>query len=168
MTTDFKNFLSKLSDDQLSDLKELFEQNKENDNDPTSKSPKKTKETRSEKKETEEQAIKETKNHKTKEKGEEVNENTFEKNSIIVNKDFTVTRENNKTNRKTPVKFKKNEWKDIGDFKDIETPNFEKTPRNRPKPNKEKVECHVCGRTFSINSNLIYGDYHRCNKCTGR
>ena len=66
------------------------------------------------------------------------------------------------------MKFRKNEWVDDGELRDIDTPNFEKTPRNRSKPNKQEVECHVCGKVFSINSNLVYGEYHRCNKCTGR
>ena len=168
MTTDFKNFLNKLSEEQLSNLKEIFQQNEEEKNDKDSKKSEEQKETRQKEQKTEEQVHQETENYTQEEKGEEVNENTFEKNHAIVNNDFTITRNTNQINRKTPVKFKKNEWKDIGDFRDIETPNFEKTPRNRPRPNKEKVECHVCGRTFSINASLIYGDYHRCNKCTGR
>jgi len=86
-----------------------------------------------------------------------------------VAEDFKVTRtEKINDNRKTPVKFKKNKWEDTGEFSDVETPNFEKTPRKRPKPNKRRVECHVCGREFSINENLIYGEFHRCNRCTGR
>ena len=168
MTTDFKNFLNKLSDEQLSHLKELFQQNEEERNDKNPKTPKEKKESRQKEKETDEQAHQKTESYRKEKKGEEVNENTFEENNIVINNDFTVTRETSKIHRKTPVKFKRNEWKDEGDFRDIETPYFEKTPRNRPKPSKEQVECHVCGRTFSINSNLVYGDYHRCNKCTGR
>ena len=85
-----------------------------------------------------------------------------------VTEDFKVTRPDTSKNRKTPVKFKKNKWKDTGEFGDVETPNFEKTPRKSGKPNKRQVECHVCGREFSINENLIYGEFHRCNRCTGR
>jgi hypothetical protein len=86
-----------------------------------------------------------------------------------VAEDFKVTRtEKINDNRKTPVKFKKNEWEDTGESSDVETPNFEKTPRKRSKPNKRHVECHVCGREFSINENLIYGEFHRCNRCTGK
>lgn len=168
MTADFKNFLNKLSEEQLSNLKELFQQNEEERNDKNSKKSKEKKETRQKEKETEDQAHQETENYTKEEKGEETDEDTFEKNNVVVNNDFTVTRNINQTNRKSPVKFKKNKWIDIGELGDIETPNFEKTPRNRSRPNKEKVECHVCGRSFSINSNLIYGEYHRCNKCTGR
>ncbi len=85
-----------------------------------------------------------------------------------VNKDFTVTRNVTPTDRKVPVRYRKNEWQDVGENQDIDTPSFEKTPRNRNKPKKQKVECHVCGKEFSINSSLVYGEYHRCNKCTGR
>ena len=84
----------------------------------------------------------------------------------VVTEDFKVIRTSEPKNRKTPVKFKRNQWTDDGELRDIETPQFQKTPRNRSKPNKQKVECHVCGKTFSINSNLIYGEFHRCNKCT--
>ena len=89
--------------------------------------------------------------------------------SGAVTEDFKVIRtETINDNRKTPVKFKKNEWEDTGELSDVETPNFEKTPRKRSKPNKRNVECHVCGREISINENLIYGEFHRCNRCTGR
>ena len=85
-----------------------------------------------------------------------------------VTTDFKVTRTTDSNNRKTPVKFKKNKWKDTGEFGDVETPNYEKTPRKRSKPNKRQVECHVCGREFSMSESLIYGEFHRCNRCTGR
>lgn len=88
-----------------------------------------------------------------------------------VAEDFTVTRQK-QTNRKTPVKAKKNEWVDDGTFgSDIEFDyeKFEKmkTPRKRGKPNKKNVECHVCGKSFTMNANLIYGENIRCNRCTG-
>ena len=89
-----------------------------------------------------------------------------------VNEDFTVERNENESQRKTSVKFKKNSWVDTGEDRDL---NFDyseldkrKTPRKRAKPNKQQVECHVCGKSFSINSNLVYGEFHRCNRCTGR
>ena len=89
--------------------------------------------------------------------------------SGTVTEDFKVIRtEKINDNRKTPVKFKKNKWEDVGELSDVETPNFEKTPRKRSKPNKRNVECHVCGRELAINENLIYGEFHRCNRCTGR
>lgn len=89
-----------------------------------------------------------------------------------VNEDFTVDRNDNQLQRKSSVKFKKNSWVDTGEDRD---PDFDyselekrKTPRKRGKPNKQEVECHVCGKSFSINSNLVYGEFHRCNRCTGR
>jgi len=89
-----------------------------------------------------------------------------------VNEDFTVDRNDNQLQRKSSVKFKKNSWVDTGEDRD---PDFDyselekrKTPRKRGKPNKQEVECHVCGKSFSVNSNLVYGEFHRCNRCTGR
>ena len=88
-----------------------------------------------------------------------------------VNEDFTVTRPNLENNRKSPVKFRKNSWQDTGEEKDID--DYEKmsqsrTPRRRGKPKKRNVECHVCGKSFSVNENLVYGEFVRCNRCTGR
>ena len=142
MTTKVTNFLNNLSEEQLDTLKQLL--NEENSDDKTTTETKKNQEIASEAK---------------KEKKEE---------KFVVNNDFTVSNNQEIQKRKIPVRFKKNEWVDEGEYKDVETPRFQKTPRNRSKPNKEEVECHVCGRTFSINSNLVYGEYHRCNKCTGR
>tara|TARA_B100000287_G_scaffold428171_1_gene479106 strand:- start:4259 stop:4681 length:423 start_codon:yes stop_codon:yes gene_type:complete len=97
----------------------------------------------------------------------------LEKNSPnrSVNEDFTVT-SNNLEQRKSVVRARKNQWVDDGEFRDedVDYQKFEKmkTPRRRGKPNKRQVECHVCGKTFSINESLIYGEFIRCNKCTGR
>jgi formylmethanofuran dehydrogenase subunit E len=86
--------------------------------------------------------------------------------------DFTTShnKEPNNTKRKTPVRAKKNKWTDQGELRDAEfdPDDFEKTPRRRGKPSKKQVECHVCGKSFSMNSNLVYGEYVRCNRCTGR
>lgn len=90
----------------------------------------------------------------------------------VVKEDFTVVRDESLDQRKTPVKGRKNQWQDEGEFKDTEFDyqKFErmKTPRKRTKPNKKTVECHVCGKTFTMNENLIFGEYIRCNRCTGR
>ena len=88
-----------------------------------------------------------------------------------VAEDFTVNRQNHK-NRKIPVKAKKNQWVDDGTFAndtDFDYQKFEKmkTPRKRGQPKKKTVECHVCGKSFSLNANLIHGEYIRCNRCTG-
>tara|TARA_Y100001963_G_C6746314_1_gene431785 strand:+ start:618 stop:1031 length:414 start_codon:yes stop_codon:yes gene_type:complete len=89
-----------------------------------------------------------------------------------VGEDFTVTR-TPQTNRKSAVRARKNQWVDNGDIAndtDFDYEKFEKmkTPRKRSHPSKKKVECHVCGKTFAMNTNLIYGEFARCNKCTGR
>tara|TARA_Y100001938_G_C7840995_1_gene306113 strand:- start:119 stop:538 length:420 start_codon:yes stop_codon:yes gene_type:complete len=90
-----------------------------------------------------------------------------------VNEDFTVTRNNELGRGKTPVKARKNKWVDEGEDRD---PNFDpatfermgKAARNRGRAKKVQVECHVCGKNFHINENLIYGEFTRCNRCTGR
>ena len=84
-----------------------------------------------------------------------------------VNDDFTVSRKGQKNGRQA-VRARKNRWVDDGiEHMDIETPKVKRTARNRSKPGKKRVECHVCGKTFSINPALAFGEYHRCNKCTG-
>jgi len=91
-----------------------------------------------------------------------------------VNEDFTVIRnEDSLDQRKVPVRAKKNQWSDTGEDRD---PNFDpakfermgKVARNRQRAKKETVECHVCGRTFQVNPSLVYGEFVRCNRCTGR
>jgi len=100
------------------------------------------------------------------------NEETVSSNPhSTVNEDFSVTRENIKGTKKV-VKFRKNEWVDDGEMRDGDV-NYDKlektrTPRRRNQPNKKQVECHVCGKSFAINENLIHGEYIRCNRCTGR
>ena len=87
-----------------------------------------------------------------------------------VNEDFTMFRQNKDSNhrRKEPVRARKNEWQDTGESRDIETPQFEKTPRRRQPHKKVEVECHVCGKTFKEDARFVHGDYYRCNRCTGR
>lgn len=87
----------------------------------------------------------------------------------VVGEDFKVVREENLSKGKVPVKARDNQWHDDGEeFRDIHTPKGERTPRNRDKSRKEEVECHVCGRTFQVNPKYVYGEYLRCNRCTGR
>lgn len=89
-----------------------------------------------------------------------------------VKEDFTVFKNDNLEKRKTVVRARKNEWIDEGEFKDNEADysKFEKmkTPRRRGKPKKRDVECHVCGKTFSVSESIVFGEYTRCNRCTGR
>jgi len=84
--------------------------------------------------------------------------------------DFTMHKNNAKPKgRREVVKFKKNTWQDDGtEFTDMETPKVKRTPRNRKKANIVDVECHVCGKTLKMNSNLVYGEYQRCNRCGGK
>tara|TARA_Y100001938_G_C8094316_1_gene437114 strand:+ start:3653 stop:4087 length:435 start_codon:yes stop_codon:yes gene_type:complete len=91
-----------------------------------------------------------------------------------VNEDFTVERGKDVLEkRKTAVRAKRNQWTDNGEDRDMDfdPQKFERmgrTSRNRGKAKKKTLECHVCGKTFSINANLVHGEYIRCNKCTGR
>lgn len=87
--------------------------------------------------------------------------------AAMVNDDFTVSRKEQQNGRQV-VKAKKNRWTDDGiEHMDIETPDVKRTARNRSKPKKQRVDCHVCGKSFSVNPALAFGEYHRCNKCTG-
>jgi len=89
-----------------------------------------------------------------------------------VSEDFKVKPTENST-RKVPVRAKGNKWKDTGEKRD---PDFDpavyesmgRSERDRPKAKKVELECHVCGRTFMESPKLVYGDYHRCNRCGGR
>lgn len=90
------------------------------------------------------------------------------KSNAVVTEDFFVKRGNDELSRgKNPVRAKKNEWYDEGEFRDVETPKGERTPRNREKSKKVEVDCHVCGRSFQVDPRYIYGDYQRCNRCVG-
>lgn len=89
-----------------------------------------------------------------------------------VNEDFRVT--NSKLERgRTPVRARKNGWQDTGEW---QLPEGEeewggtrkRATRNRSKAKKVKLECSVCGKTYTENPNLVYGEYHRCNRCGGR
>ncbi len=87
-----------------------------------------------------------------------------------VNEDFTVFKQdsNSNTRRKEAVRARKNEWKDTGEFKDVETPQFERTPRRRQPHKRVEVECHVCGKSFKEDPKFVHGEYYRCNRCTGK
>lgn len=91
-----------------------------------------------------------------------------------VNEDFTVRGGNDVLEkRKTSVRAKQNKWVDKGEDRDVnfDPEKFErmgKASRNRRKANKKTIECHVCGKSFSISASLVHGEYIRCNKCTGR
>lgn len=84
--------------------------------------------------------------------------------------DFTMhKRESNgvKNRRKEPVKARQNTWSDTGEFKEVSTPDVQRTPRNRPAPKKKEVKCSSCGKTSRVNANIVYGEYYRCERCVG-
>jgi hypothetical protein len=94
---------------------------------------------------------------------------TQDKEQENIKEDFTVDKNKNSNNRRRePVKGRKNEWVDTGEFRDIETPYGERTPRNRQPSKKMDVECSVCGRSFKTDPKYVYGEYHRCSRCVGR
>ena len=71
--------------------------------------------------------------------------------------------QNNK--RREPVRGRENRWEDTGEFRDIETPDVERTPRRRAPPRKIDIECASCGKSFKVDSRFVYGEYYRCNRC---
>lgn len=92
------------------------------------------------------------------------------KKTTEVNSDFIVqTRTNsdtlNNSKRREPVRGRENRWEDTGEFRDIETPEVERTPRRRSAPRKIDVECASCGKSFKVDSRFVYGEYYRCNRC---
>ena len=95
---------------------------------------------------------------------EEVNEET----KAHITEDFQVKKQNNlNKKRKEAVQAHENTWTDTGEDRHIETPSTSITPRNRAKPPTKSVKCHVCGKTNTVRSNLVYGEYYRCDSCIG-
>jgi hypothetical protein len=87
----------------------------------------------------------------------------------VVGEDFMVTKADSTNNRrKEPVRGRENRWRDEGEFRDIETPEFQKTPRRREASKKLDLECHVCGKSFKEDARFVYGEFPRCNRCTGK
>ena len=91
---------------------------------------------------------------------------------IEVNEDFTVTRKINESTRRNPVKARKNKWVDDGSFQLEGEEEFssdrKRSSRNRGKTKKVQLECSVCGKTYMEHPSLVYGEYHRCNRCGGK
>jgi formylmethanofuran dehydrogenase subunit E len=86
-----------------------------------------------------------------------------------VNEDFKINRQDNSNvRRKEPVKARKNEWHDTGEFREVETPQFERTPRKRQPHKRIEIECHICGKSFKEDPKFVHGEYYRCNRCTGK
>ncbi len=99
---------------------------------------------------------------------EEVAEEPEETNDIT--DDFRVVKKSSlKSNgRREPVKAKGNTWTDTGEHRDVETPNVQRTPRNRAAPKKKNVTCNACGKKFNVNASIVYGEYYRCDRCVGK
>lgn len=88
------------------------------------------------------------------------------KDSFIVNTKKVQGQSNVQNNkRREPVRGRENRWEDTGEFRDIETPDVERTPRRRAPPRKVDVECASCGKSFKVDSRFVYGEYYRCNRC---
>lgn len=88
--------------------------------------------------------------------------------SEAVDGDFTMNRDLDKhKSRKRVVKAGKNTWEDTGEHSDVSTPKVKRTPRNRQPPKMKDITCNSCGKTFTLNSSLVYGEYYRCESCTG-
>lgn len=95
----------------------------------------------------------------------EVKENDVEDN---ITEDFRVVKNNSPLSRgRQQVKAGTNTWDDTGEDRHIKTPEIKATPRNRKPPKKKNVTCYVCGKKNSVNSNLIYGEFYRCDNCIG-
>jgi len=91
---------------------------------------------------------------------EEVVEN--DKNDFRMNRSIESNRK-----RKEPVKAKGNNWVDTGEKKEITTPHFTPVARTRETPTKITIKCHICGRSTEVDSRFVYGEFYRCNNCTG-
>ena len=87
-----------------------------------------------------------------------------------VGENFMVKNREQDNRGRTQVKAGKNTWQDTGEFKDEEydEDGRQKTPRRRSAPDKVEMSCHVCGRDFKIDPKMVYGEFVRCNRCTGR
>lgn len=96
----------------------------------------------------------------------------FEEKPQRVQEDFTMHKDKPSSikgqSRKQPVRARENTWTDTGEYREVETPETKRTPRNRLPPQKKEVTCHVCGKNSKVNANIVYGEYYRCDRCTGR
>lgn len=102
---------------------------------------------------------------------EAVPEEVKEKTKQAINNSFiTESKQSNikQQRRREPVKAKKNMWEDTGECRDVETPDYERTPRKRKPLQKKEVECHACGKPFKVDARFLFGEYYRCNRCASR
>lgn len=88
----------------------------------------------------------------------------------IASEDFVMHKPSvlSSNKRREAVRAESNTWTDEGEDRHIETPSIKRTPRTRKAPAKKNVTCHVCGKSQEINASLVYGEFYRCDRCTGR
>jgi hypothetical protein len=99
---------------------------------------------------------------------EPTEEDFLKKNTVDI-EDFSMKRQDNtsESKKKKKVQARENTWVDTGEDRHIKTPEKPLTPRTRKPPSKKEVQCHVCGKTRKVNASLVYGEYYRCDRCTG-
>ena len=88
---------------------------------------------------------------------------------VTVNDDFTVNRDNGLggVTAKTTIKAGKNTWVDDKlEHTDVETPEVEKT-KKRPPAQMVDMACSGCGTICRVSSTVVYGEYHKCDRCAG-
>jgi methylase of polypeptide subunit release factors len=97
-------------------------------------------------------------------------DNKSEENTSNKQENFTseTIKKPSNNRRREPVKARKNEWVDTGEFKDYDTKYGDRVPRQRKPFKKVDIECSVCGRSFKADPKFVYGEYHRCSKCVGK
>ena len=97
----------------------------------------------------------------------EKKEEDYTKKNMVGTEYFLMSNKEEVTPKRGKVQAGKNTWKDTGEDRNIVTPKAPVTPRTRKPPQKKNVKCHICGKSKSINANLLYGEYYRCERCTG-
>jgi len=90
-----------------------------------------------------------------------------EKEKSNINEDFTMNAQVKTHNKREPVRARENIWKDTGEDRHITTPEKPLTPRARKPPKQKSVKCHICGKARKVNASLVYGEYYRCDSCSG-
>ena len=100
------------------------------------------------------------------------NDNIKQSNEIVVeDKNTFITSSKPRLanqKRREPVRAKQNTWNDSGEDRNIETPQYQPTPRTREKIEKISVQCHACKKEFTIDPRFVYGEYYRCDRCSSR
>ena len=96
---------------------------------------------------------------------EPTEEDFLKKNTV--NEGFEMSSTASKRPQRGAVRAGTNTWTDEGEHRDVVTPKSKITPRNRKPPRTKDVVCHICQKKFKINPALTYGEYYRCDRCSG-